>query len=84
MIKSRKNFPDQHHAVSEVLEDVYGFRQGDCYQYGPAEFEGGNNFEGKVQTLKKQLDTISPGFSVSFQKERMFSVKVLSSHREKE
>ena len=77
MIKSRKNFPDQHHAVSEVLEDVYGV-------YDPAEFEGGNNFEGKVQTLKKQLDTISPGFSVSFQKERMFSVKVLSSHREKE
>lgn len=72
MIKSRKNFPDQHHAVSEVLEDVYGFGQGDCYDYGPAEFEDGNNFEGKVQTLKKQLDTISPGFSVSFQKKECF------------
>ena len=75
---------EKNHASSEISEDIYGYREGNYYKYGPAESVDFENFNMKIEPLKCQLEALRPGFHVWFLSKRrtIFIDSVIQSSRQ--
>ena len=71
-------------AISQIIKDIYGCQQGNIYEYGLAEADDQDDFEGKLNSLKDRWNVLCPGFYDWFHAKRKqtFIESVIQSARE--
>ena len=67
----------------DVINDIYGERNGSCFEYGLAESHDENDFNAKLNELKEKWNKLIPGFFDWFvlKRQKMFISSVIDSAR---
>ena len=57
---------EKNHASSKIMKDIYGYREGNYYEYGFTESVDCEDFTIKIESLKCRWKALCPGFHVWF------------------
>ena len=78
------NQAQRNHAKAEIVNDIYGERKGNAYEYGLAEAFDNDDLTVKLQSLELKWEGLCPGFYEWFMKKRKakFVESVIQSARE--
>ena len=64
--KTGRNSADKQHALSDILKDTYGSRNGNLYEYGATDTMNIEMFNVKLDSLQTKWEDLCPIFITVF------------------
>ena len=82
--KTGRSSADKQHALSDILKDIYGSRNGNLYEYGLAETMDIEGFNVKLDFLQMKWEGLCPNFYnwLISKRKSLFIESIIQSARE--